>query len=302
MFLVDTKEGRIIDDAELKAKICTAQPYSKWLKENVLELSDLPKPAQVPKTDYDSLLLRQKIFGYTTEDLNLLLTPMVTNGAEASGSMGNDTPLAVLSNSPRLLYDYFKQIFAQVSNPPVDAIREELVMSLTSRLGPQKNILEPGPSHARMLKLYHPVVSNEELAQIKELDKKGFRSTTLKMLFEAESGIDGLSIALRQLCQQAERAVNSGSTFLVLSDRGSGKGQVPIPALLAVAAVHHHLILKRKRHKTGLIIETGEAREIAHFCLLVSYGAGAINPYLAFETFDQMIQQNFTERTDLGKG
>jgi len=292
MFLVDTKEGQIIDDAELKAKICTAQPYSKWLKENVLELSDLPKPAQVPKTDYDSLLLRQKIFGYTTEDLNLLLTPMVTNGTEASGSMGDDTPLAVLSDRPRLLYDYFKQIFAQVSNPPVDAIREELVMSLTSRLGPQKNILEPGPSHARMLKLYHPVVSNEELAQIKELDKKGFRSTTLKMLFEAESGIDGLSIALRQLCQQAERAVNSGSTFLVLSDRGSGKGQVPIPALLAVAAVHHHLILKRKRHKTGLIIETGEAREIAHFCLLVSYGAGAINPYLAFETFDQMIQQN----------
>ena len=291
MFLVDTKEGQIIDDAELKAKICTAQPYSKWLKENVLELSDLPKPAQVPKTDYDSLLLRQKIFGYTTEDLNLLLTPMVTNGTEASGSMGDDTPLAVLSDRPRLLYDYFKQIFAQVSNPPVDAIREELVMSLTSRLGPEKNILNPGPKHARMLKLLHPILSNEQLVQIKELDKKDFRSTTLRMLFEAESGIDGFSKALKQLCNEAESAVKSGSAILVLSDRGAGKDQAPIPALLAVGAVHHHLMLKRIRYKTGIVVETGEAREIAHFCLLVSYGAGAINPYLAFETFDQMIQQ-----------
>tara|TARA_E500000331_G_scaffold50703_1_gene43852 strand:- start:166 stop:4674 length:4509 start_codon:yes stop_codon:yes gene_type:complete len=291
MFLVDTEEGRIIDDSELKKGICSAQPYARWLKENVLKLSSLPKPAKVPETDFDTLLMRQKIFGYTNEDLNLLLTPMVSDGAEASGSMGNDTPLAVLSEKPRLLYDYFKQIFAQVSNPPVDAIREELVMSLTSRLGPQRNILEPGPEHARMLKLDHPILNNEQLAQLKELDINDFYSSTLSILFDVEKGVGGLASALSQLCRQAENAVISGSAFIVLSDRGTGKEQVPIPALLAVAAVHHHLILKRKRYKTGIIVETGEAREIAHFCLLISYGAGAINPYLAFETFEQMINQ-----------
>ena len=291
MFLVDTEEGRIIDDSELKKGICSAQPYARWLKENVLKLSSLPKPAKVPETDFDTLLIRQKIFGYTNEDLNLLLTPMVSDGTEASGSMGNDTPLAVLSEKPRLLYDYFKQIFAQVSNPPVDAIREELVMSLTSRLGPQRNILEPGPEHARMLKLDHPILNNEQLAQLKELDINDFYSSTLSILFDVEKGVGGLASALSQLCRQAENAVISGSAFIVLSDRGTGKEQVPIPALLAVAAVHHHLILKRKRYKTGIIVETGEAREIAHFCLLISYGAGAINPYLAFETFEQMINQ-----------
>ena len=291
MFLVDTEKGRIIDDSELKKGICSAQPYARWLKENVLKLSSLPKPAKVPETDFDTLLMRQKIFGYTNEDLNLLLTPMVSDGAEASGSMGNDTPLAVLSEKPRLLYDYFKQIFAQVSNPPVDAIREELVMSLTSRLGPQRNILEPGPEHARMLKLDHPILNNEQLAQLKELDINDFYSSTLSILFDVEKGVGGLASALSQLCRQAENAVISGSSFIVLSDRGTGKEQVPIPALLAVAAVHHHLILKRKRYKTGIIVETGEAREIAHFCLLISYGAGAINPYLAFETFEQMINQ-----------
>ncbi len=291
MFLVDTEEGRIIDDSELKKGICSAQPYARWLKENVLKLSNLPKQAKVPKTNFDTLLMRQKIFGYTTEDLNLLLTPMVSDGVEASGSMGNDTPLAVLSEKPRLLYDYFKQIFAQVSNPPVDAIREELVMSLTSRLGPQRNILEPGPEHARMLKLDHPILNNEQLAQLKELDINDFYSSTLSILFDVEKGVGGLASALSQLCRQAENAVISGSSFIVLSDRGTGKEQVPIPALLAVAAVHHHLILKRKRYKTGIIVETGEAREIAHFCLLISYGAGAINPYLAFETFEQMINQ-----------
>ena len=291
MFLVDTEEGRIIDDSELKKGICSAQPYARWLKENVLKLSSLPKPAKVPETDFDTLLIRQKIFGYTNEDLNLLLTPMVSESAEASGSMGNDTPLAVLSEKPRLLYDYFKQIFAQVSNPPVDAIREELVMSLTSRLGPQRNILEPGPEHARMLKLDHPILNNEQLAQLKELDINDFYSSTLSILFDVEKGVGGLASALSQLCRQAENAVISGSSFIVLSDRGTGKEQVPIPALLAVAAVHHHLILKRKRYKTGIIVETGEAREIAHFCLLISYGAGAINPYLAFETFEQMINQ-----------
>ena len=214
-----------------------------------------------------------------------------TNGVEASGSMGDDTPLAVLSDKPRLLYDYFKQIFAQVSNPPVDAIREELVMSLTSRLGSERNILDPGANHAKMLKLFHPILSNEELAQIKALDKQDFRSKTLSMLFDPASGVEGFSKALKELCEEAEIAVNSGTTFVVLSDRGAANDQVPIPALLAVGAVHHYLTLKRVRYKTGIIVETGEAREITHFCLLVSYGAGAINPYLAIETIEQMIQQ-----------
>ena len=292
MFLVDTNEGRIIDDKEIKAKICSSNPYNKWLKENVLEISSLPKPNNIPKNDLDTLLLRQKIFGYTTEDLNLLLKPMIINGSEASGSMGNDTPLAVLSERPRLLFDYFKQIFAQVSNPPIDAIREELVMSLTSRLGPQKNILTPSAYHARMLKLEHPVIDNEQLAKLKALDKKDFRATNLSILFNANGGAGSFKVALNELCKNAERSVDLGYTFLVLSDRGTGKYKVPIPSLLAVSAVHHYLILKRKRHKTAIIIETGEAREISHFCLLISYGAGAINPYLAFETFEQMIQKN----------
>ena len=291
MFLVDTEKGRIIDDKEIKSAIYRKKPYSKWLKDNVLELSDLPKPKQICKANLDTLLLRQKIFGYSSEDLNLLLTPMMETGVEASGSMGNDTPLAVLSDNPRLLYDYFKQIFAQVSNPPVDAIREELVMSLTSRLGHERNILDPGPEHARMLKLEHPILSNEQLEKIKELHKKDFKSTTLNILFEPATGVEGFIRSLQKICQTAEDKVNTGSVLIVLSDRGAGRTKVPIPALLAVAAVHHHLIRKRIRYKTGLVVETGEAREIAHFCLLVGYGAGAINPYLVFETFENIIVQ-----------
>jgi glutamate synthase domain-containing protein 2/glutamate synthase domain-containing protein 1/glutamate synthase domain-containing protein 3 len=296
MFLVDTQEGRIIDDKELKADICSKKPYAEWLRQNVLPLSDLPQPNQVPEADFNTLLLRQKIFGYTSEDINLLLTPMVENGAEAAGSMGNDTPLAVLSDSPRLLYDYFKQIFAQVSNPPVDAIREELVMSLTSRLGHERNILDPGPEHASMLKLDHPILSNEQLSQIKELDKQDFKSSTLSILFDAETGIEGFTKSLQKLCDNAEDAVKEGSVLLVLSDRGASRTKVPIPALLAVGAVHHHLIRKRKRYRTGIVVETGEAREIAHFCLLVGFGAGAINPYLAFETFEHIIKQKSLQK------
>ncbi len=302
MFLVDTEQGRIIDDKEIKSAIYRKKPYSKWLKDNVLELSDLPKPKQICKANLDTLLLRQKIFGYSSEDLNLLLTPMMETGVEAAGSMGNDTPLAVLSDNPRLLYDYFKQIFAQVSNPPVDAIREELVMSLTSRLGHERNILDPGPEHARMLKLEHPILSNEQLEKIKELHKKDFKSSTLNILFEPATGVEGFIRSLQKICQTAEDKVNTGSVLIVLSDRGAGRTKVPIPALLAVAAVHHHLIRKRIRYKTGLVVETGEAREIAHFCLLVGYGAGAINPYLVFETFENIIvQKSFTKDLTIEK-
>ncbi|HIL87579.1 MAG TPA: glutamate synthase large subunit, partial [Deltaproteobacteria bacterium] len=289
MFLVDLEEGRVIDDTELKQQICGAQPYQQWLDEHMLRLSDLPEPTRIPESDFETLLSRQKVFGYTTEDVNVLLTPMATEGDEATGSMGNDTPLAVLSDRPRLLYDYFKQIFAQVSNPAIDSIREELVMSLTVHLGYQRNILDPGPEHAHMLKIEHPVLTNAQMAQLREMDHRGYRTETLSLLFSAQEGPDGMARALQQLCKSAEAAVREGCPLLVLSDRGVDAENVPIPALLATGAVHHHLIRKRMRHKAGLIVETGEVREIAHFCLLVGYGAGAVNPYLAFESFEQML-------------
>ncbi len=293
MFLVDLREGRIIDDRELKSGLSQARPYQQWLDENVITFDSLKKAKSLPVTDFGTLLQRQKIFGYTREDLMVLLMPMVTEAAEGTGSMGNDTPLAVLSRKPRMLYDYFKQIFAQVSNPAIDSIREELVMSLTSRLGWSHNILDPAGKHARMLKLEHPILTNEELAVIKELDQPDFSSATLPILFKSDSGEGGLESALRKLCGQAESAVLSGKHLLVLSDRGVGPRDVPIPALLAVAAVHHHLIRQRVRLRAGLIVETGEAREIAHFCLLIGYGAGAVNPYLAYETFEQMRESDF---------
>ena len=288
MFLVDTREGRIIDDTEIKHQLCSSQPYQKWLDENSFSLGDLPAPQSVPANEEETLTQRQKLFGYTTEDLNLLLEPMAARGEEATGSMGNDAPLAVLSDKPRLLYDYFKQIFAQVSNPAIDSIREELVMSLTLRLGHQRNILSPGPEHAHMLRLDHPVLTNEQLAQIKEIQHRDCAAATLPMHF---TSTQGLKAALDDLCTRAEEAVRQGAQLVVLSDRGTEQETLPIPALLAVGAVHHHLIRKRLRHQASLVVETGEAREIAHFCLLVGYGASGVNPYLAFETLEQMIRE-----------
>ncbi len=291
MFLIDTREGRIIDDAELKAKICKTHPYQQWLDQKMVKLKNLPAPKKVQQTNFETLIERQKVFGYTTEDIYILLQPLLVDGTEPTGAMGNDTPLAVLSDRPQLLYNYFKQIFAQVSNPAIDSIREELVMSLTSHLGPELNILEQTPEHARLLEVEHPVITNEQLEQIKALDQDGFRSITLPILFEVSDGPEGLATALQSLCQQAEEAVKNGYGLILLSDRGVNRGMVPIPALLAVGAVHHHLIRKRMRTSTGIAVETGEAREIAHFCLLIGYGAGVINPYLAFETFAQMLRE-----------
>ena len=290
MFLIDLEEGRIIDDTELKQQICSAKPYQQWLDDYMLRLSDLPEPTHVPEPEFATLLSRQKVFGYTTEDVNVLLTPMATESSEATGSMGNDTPLAVLSDRPRLLYDYFKQIFAQVSNPAIDSIREELVMSLTDHLGRKRNILDPGPEHAHMLKVEHPVLTNAQMAQLRELDHRGYYTKTLSLLFPAKAGPEGMASALQQLCTAAEATVREGCPLLVLSDRGVDAENVPIPALLATGAVHHHLIRKRIRYKMGLVVETGEAREIAHFCLLAGYGAGGINPYLAFESFAQLLR------------
>ena len=291
MFLVDTRQGRIIDDQELKSEICNSKPYREWLDANSIQLESLPLKDPVHQTDYQTVLQRQKIFGYTMEDLMVLMLPMIETAGEATGSMGNDTPLAVLSSKPRLLFDYFKQIFAQVSNPAIDSIREELVMSLTSRLGRMHNLLQAGPEHGGMLKLEHPLLTNEELTRIRNNTREELKPTTLSMLFPRDEGEQGLEKALNQLCQEAEQAVLQKHRLLILSDRGADENNIPIPSLLATAAVHHHLIRQRVRLQASIIVETGEAREIAHFCLLIGYGAGAVNPYLAYESFDEMLRR-----------
>ena len=289
MFLVDTEEGRIISDQELKEQIYQQRPYRQWLDENMILLENLSAPQLSVENYSEDLIHRQKIFGYTSEDINMLLTPMIENGQEATGSMGNDAPLAVLSDRPQLLYGYFKQLFAQVSNPPVDAIREELVMSLTSHLGPEKNILVPTPGHAKLLKLEHPILTNAQMAKIKKISFPDFRTKTLSTVFAKNSGTQGLEKALQALCLQAESAVKNGYALLILTDKETNREWVPIPALLASSAVHQHLNHKKLRSQVGLIIETGEAREVAHFALLIGFGIGAIHPYLVYETIEHLI-------------
>jgi glutamate synthase (NADPH) large chain len=298
IFLVDTREGRIIDDAELKQRYTSAQPYGKWLERNLVPLANLPEPPQVPEVDRATVLVRQQAFGYTHEDLRLLLAPMAQKGEEPVGSMGNDAALAVLSQRPRLLYDYFKQLFAQVTNPPLDAIREQLVTQIETTIGPEGNLLQPGPESCHLLKLTMPILDPRELEQIRRLDQDGFRTATLPMLFSAGSGGAGLAQALEELCANASAAIVQGYTFVVLSDRGVDANNTPIPALLATAAVHHHLVRHGLRVRAGLVVESGEPREVHHMALLLGYGAGAICPYLAFETLDDMIRQRILDGID----
>jgi glutamate synthase (ferredoxin) len=298
IFLVDTAQGRIIDDAELKQRYATEHPYKDWLRQNHLPLEQLPTPPQVPEPDHASVLQRQQLFGYTHEDLRILMAPMAQKGEEPVGSMGTDTPLAVLSSRPRLLYDYFQQLFAQVTNPPLDGIREELVTQIATPLGPEGNLLQPEPESCRQLKLKTPILNNEELAKISHIDRHGFKCVTLPMLFPVADGGAGLARALDELCRRAGQAITDGYSFIILSDRGVDRVHAPIPALLATAGVHHYLVREGTRVKAGLIIETGEAREIHHMALLMGYGAGAINPYLAFETLDDMIGQQMLTGVD----
>ena len=306
MFLVDTAQQRIISDAELKSGLAARRDYRKWLNENQLKLDDLPKavlphadgPAATnghaadgearPGRDRDALRTQQRAFGYTLEDLKILLAPMAAEGQEAIGSMGNDTPLAVLSSRPQVLYNYFKQLFAQVTNPPLDAIREEIVTSLITTLGCEGNLLDETPAQCRLLRLDQPILTNEQLERIRRLNKPGFKSRTLSMLFPAAAGAEGLRTRLDELRREASQAVADGVTLLILSDRGVSAERAPIPALLATSGVHHHLIREKTRTRCGLIVETGDAREVHHFCLLSAYGAGAINPYLAFDTIQRM--------------
>jgi glutamate synthase domain-containing protein 2/glutamate synthase domain-containing protein 1/glutamate synthase domain-containing protein 3 len=299
MFLVDLEQGRIVGDDEIKASMSARKPYRQWLDQNLKRMGDLPAPRSVADAhDAETLLERQQTFGYTIEDLRLLMTPMALNGQEAVGSMGTDTPLACLSERPQLLFNYFKQLFAQVTNPPIDPIREELVMSLRTTIGSEQNLFQETPLHARQLELKSPCLSNEELAKIREIDEPGLHAVVLPILFPAGSGGEGLEQALDLLCKRASAAVADGHTILVLSDRGTDARHAPIPSLLATAAVHHHLIREGTRMQVGLVVESGEPREVQHFCLLLGYGAGAVNPYLAFETLRDLIADGIMKGVD----
>jgi glutamate synthase (ferredoxin) len=306
MFLVDTEEGRIVDDEELKHRIATEHPYGQWLKENLVRLDELPSsPNGTPGPEHSNVLRSQQVFGYTSEELKLLITPMAAGGNEAIGSMGTDTPLAVLSERPQLLYNYFKQLFAQVTNPPVDAIREELIMSTDTTVGPEANMLEPTPECARQIKLPSPILTNEELDKLRHLgDERNeagasiFRSITLRMLFDLSEGGRGLERALDDLCRRSSEAIAKGYGIIILSDRDVTKESAPVPALLAVSAIHHHLIREGTRTQVGFVIESGEPREVHHFALLLGYGAAAINPYLAFETLRDRINQGLLDGVD----
>jgi glutamate synthase domain-containing protein 1/uncharacterized protein YaaR (DUF327 family) len=293
MFMIDTKEGRIIGDDEIKRGLASRHPYRKWINDNQLTLEALPEIEGVNGHLEEPLLNLQRTFGYSIEDLKIIVGPMGADGYEPIGSMGDDTPLAVLSNRPQLLYNYFKQLFAQVTNPPLDAIREEIITSMITTIGSEGNLLDETPEQARLLRLDVPVISNQELAKIKQLNVHRLKSRTLSILFPRKEGAAGMRRRLDELRREASQAIAEGITILILSDRGVNRDNVPIPALLATSAVHHHLIREETRTRCGLVVETGEAREVQHFALLTGYGAGAVNPYLAFATLEQLLKEKY---------
>ncbi|NUN95215.1 MAG: glutamate synthase large subunit [Candidatus Omnitrophica bacterium] len=291
MFFVDPEQGRIIADEELKQRLIERRPYRRWLQENQVSLAGLPKCSVEPRgLDPGELESAQHVYGYSREDLRVLMTPMASDGLEPVGSMGNDIPLAVLSEKAPLLYGYFKQLFAQVTNPPLDAIREELVTSLASTIGSESNLFAETPEQCRLLFLPQPILTNEQVAQIKELDRPGLRSRVLSMLFPVAEGAEGMKRRLEEVFAEASRAIEEGVTILILSDRGLDRENMPIPSLLATAGLHHHLVREGARTRVGIVVESGEPREVHHFCLLVGYGAGAINPYVAFATLESLIE------------
>ncbi|MGE0405380.1 MAG: glutamate synthase large subunit, partial [Candidatus Korobacteraceae bacterium] len=293
MFLVDTVEGRIIADKEIKQRLSARQPYAQWLQDNQITMDQLPEPARVHGADHDTILQRQRAFGYTDEDLRMILEPMATKGEEPIGSMGTDTPLACLSDKPQPLFNYFKQLFAQVTNPPIDPIREEMVMSLISYIGTERNILEETPENCHTLKLPHPILTNRDLEKLRRVSRGDLLAITLPALFRAEDGEKGLRRALFELSRRAALAVKSGYTLLILSDRGVDQDYAPIPSLLALAAVHNRLVREETRTQVALICESGEPREVMHFALLIGYGASAVNPYVALETMEDMASRGY---------
>jgi glutamate synthase (NADPH) large chain len=294
MLLIDLEQGRIIEDEEIKAQLAAAEPYEEWLEAAQYKLGELevvePEAGALPVTT-SSLLDRQQAFGYTQEDIARFLEPMALFGDDPLGSMGTDTPIAVLSKRPRMLYDYFKQNFAQVTNPPIDPIREELVMSLVSMIGPRPNLLGHDAGTHKRLEVDQPILTNEDIAKIRSVEAVldgAFRTATIDTTWAAASGAEGLEMAIKEMCWAATEAVLADKNILILSDRGQDKDRIPMPALLSTAAVHHHLVRQGLRMQAGLVVETGEAREVHHFCALAGYGAEAINPYLAFETIEAM--------------
>jgi len=293
MLLVDTEQKRLISDDEVKKHLAARQPYAQWLRDNQITLDHLPDPPHVKPTDHKTILLRQRAFGYTDEDLKFILGPMGTSGEEPVGSMGTDTPLACLSDRPQLLFSYFKQMFAQVTNPAIDPIREDLVMSLISYIGCEPDILEESPRHCHTLKLTHPVITNRRLEKLRRVSQGDFLATTLPMLFAVEGGEQALQKAVDELCERADLAIKSGYTLLILSDRGVDKKYAPIPSLLALSAVHNHLIRSETRNQVALIVESGETREVMHFALLLGYGASAVNPFLAVETLEDLHKNGY---------
>nr|NNM90257.1 glutamate synthase large subunit [Bacilli bacterium] len=291
MLLIDLEQGRMISDDEIKEEIANDAPYRAWLDEHLITLDALPEPPHVHPVDHDTLRKRQLAFGYTYEEINKMIKPMASEGVDPLGSMGVDTPLAVLSDKPQLLYNYFKQLFAQVTNPPIDAIREEIITMSTTALGPERNLLMPDPESCRQIEVKTPIMTNEEFAKLLHLNHDGWKSSVLPIVFPIAKGGQGLEQALETLFQKADEAIEQGASVLVLSDRTFDEHNAPIPALLAVAGLHHHLIRQGTRTKVGLVIESGEPREVHHFALLIGYGASAINPYLALETLDDLIRQ-----------
>ncbi len=293
LFLIDTTEGRIISDNEIKSKIARQSPYRRWLDENRIELRGLFDAPDHVETDPKDTIRRMRAFGYTAEEKRMVLAPMAVNGQEAVGSMGNDTPLAVLSDRSKLLFNYFRQLFAQVTNPAIDPLREGLVMSLMLFTGKKRNVLDESPLHCRQLKLPHPILTSADLARLRSVSRADFKVATVPMLFDATQKSAGKAMrkGLDTLVKEAERAVNDGASLVILSDRGLSETEAAIPSLLAVSAVHHHLLTKGLRNECGLIVESGEPREVMHFCLLAGYGANAVNPYLAFDVLQEMNQR-----------
>jgi glutamate synthase (NADPH) large chain len=292
MFILDLKQGRIIDDEEVKKEIVTQKPYRKWVNENMIKMTHLPAPDHIYNADFSTLHMRQRIFGYTKEDLFHVMLPMATNGYEATGSMGSDAALAVLSDKPQMLFRYFKQLFAQVTNPPIDAIREELVMELTTYVGPEQNLLAETPLHAHRLELEHPLISNSQLEKIRYIAKGHFKSITIPLLFNPQVR-HNMRERLDQICTEAVEAVKSGISLIILSDKGLDENCAAIPSLLATSGVHHALLRAGLRTRTGIIVESGEPREVHHFALLCGYGANAINPYVAYETIAYLSEKGF---------
>jgi len=308
MFLVNLEEGRIVADEEIKNKIASEHPYRQWLDQHLVELSKLPEGTdngeqgtgnrEQGREGREGTIQQQIAFGYTFEELRLLISPMARDGVEAVGAMGSDTPLAVLSDRPKLLYEYFQQLFAQVTNPPIDSIREEIVTSAETTIGAEGNLLQPKPESCSLIELKTPILTNEELAKLQQVNYGNFKSITLPILFDPKTGAAGLAARLEEIFTEANQAIASGKTIIILSDRGVDKDRAPIPALLAVAGLHHHLIREGTRTRVGIVLESGEPREVHHYALLIGYGCGAINPYLAFETIDGAIRQGLIVNVD----